>query len=49
MTALQSHLLLVDDEADILAALRSYLAGVLPSTKLHVAGSGAEALEVLRR
>ena len=47
--AAQTHLLLVDDEADILAALRSYLTGVLPSTKLHTAGSGPEALEVLRR
>ncbi len=42
------HLLLVDDESDILQALQTYLGGALPGTKLHTARSGEQALQVMR-
>ena len=37
------HLLLVDDESDILGAMRTFLAGAIPGTTVHTATSGAEA------
>ncbi|MCA1819903.1 MAG: response regulator [Halobacteriales archaeon] len=42
-------MLLVDDEEDILSALRMCMARMLPGVDLETATSGAQALEILRR
>ena len=43
-----AHVLLVDDEPDILAALQSFLRDALPAVQVHTAGSGADGLALLQ-
>lgn len=43
------HVLLVDDEEDILRALEAYLAGALPNVTVHTATSGLAALQTMKK